>query len=166
MRDSTDILRFKSCDLRLTGCRSALDAYAETVKNASQTVCTCRVLDTAKPSYENCCKPLHDGREDGSLLPQTAEQLMRSRYSAFVLGLSQYLLATWHESTRPKELDVDSRMRWTGLEIISTRAGGAAASRGVVEFAAYYRDGRHEAQQHEVSTFVKQDGAWFYLDAL
>lgn len=100
------------------------------------------------------------------MLPQTAEQLMRSRYSAFVLGLSQYLLATWHESTRPKELDVDSQMRWTGLEIISTRAGGAAASRGVVEFAAYYRDGRHEAQQHEVSTFVKQDGAWFYLDAL
>ena len=166
MCDSTDISRFKSCDLWLTGFRSALGAYAETVKNASQAVCACRVLDAAKLSYENCCKPLHDGREDGSVLPETAEQLMRSRYSAFVLGLERYLLATWHESTRPKELGLDAQLRWRGLEIISTRAGGATASRGVVEFAAHYRDGRHEAQQHEVSTFVKQDGAWYYLDAL
>lgn len=100
------------------------------------------------------------------MLPSTAEQLMRSRYSAFALGLEQYLLATWHESTRPKDLELDAQLRWRGLEIISTRAGGAAASRGVVEFAAHYTDGGHEAQQHEVSTFVKQDGAWYYLDAL
>lgn len=144
----------------------ALEAYAETVKNASQTTCACRVLEAEKLSYENCCKPFHDGRTDESVLPQSAEQLMRSRYSAFVLGMAQYLFATWHESTRPKELELDPQMRWTGLEIISARAGGAAASRGVVEFTAHYLDGRHEAQQHEVSTFVKQDGAWFYLDAL
>lgn len=91
---------------------------------------------------------------------------MRSRYSAFVLGLAPYLLATWHESTRPGELELDPQMRWTGLEIIATRSGGAAASRGVVEFAAHYLDGKKKAQQHEVSTFVRQDGAWYYLDAL
>lgn len=166
MRDSTDILRFKSCDLRLTGHGFVLGAYAETVKNTSQTICACRVLEAGELSYENCCKPFHDGRKDGSLLPSSAEELMRSRYSAFVLGLAGYLLATWHESTRPKEMELDPQMRWTGLEIISTRAGGAAASRGVVEFAAHYLDGRIDAQQHEVSTFVKQDGAWYYLDAL
>jgi len=91
---------------------------------------------------------------------------MRSRYSAFVLGLSTYLLATWHESTRPQELELDPQMKWAGLEILSTRAGGAGARRGVVEFAAHYVDGNRQAQQHEVSTFVREDGAWFYVDAL
>jgi len=91
---------------------------------------------------------------------------MRSRYSAFVLGLTPYLLATWHESSRPQELELDQQMRWRGLEIIKTRAGGSDASRGVVEFAAHYLEGSHEAQQHEVSTFVREDKAWFYVDAL
>ncbi|WP_075972392.1 YchJ family protein [Glutamicibacter halophytocola] len=136
------------------------------MKNSSQTTCYCRELDSLKLSYQECCQRFHDGRADGSALPETAEQLMRSRYSAFVAGLAPYLLATWHESTRPQELELDPQMRWTGLEIITTRSGGAEASRGVVEFAAHYLEGQREAQQHEVSTFVRENGAWFYLDAL
>ncbi|WP_315973743.1 YchJ family metal-binding protein [Glutamicibacter sp. M10] len=99
-------------------------------------------------------------------MPETAEELMRSRYSGFVLGLVPYLLATWHESTRPQELDLDPQMRWAGLEILSTRAGGAQATRGVVEFAAHYVDGGNAAAQHEVSTFVREADAWFYVNAL
>lgn len=99
-------------------------------------------------------------------LPDTAQELMRSRYSAFVLGLSDYLLQTWHGTTRPKELELDEQMNWLGLEIISTRSGGASATRGVVEFSAYYAQGKSRQSQHEVSTFVREDGAWFYVDAL
>lgn len=164
--DSTDIAGYKSCDLWLTGCLMLLDEYSESVKNSSQTTCSCRELDSVKLSYQECCQPFHDGRADQSVLPETAEQLMRSRYSAFVEGLAPYLLETWHESTRPQELELDPQMRWIGLEIIKTRSGGSHATRGVVEFAAHYLDGQREAQQHEVSTFVREDGAWFYLDAL
>ena len=142
------------------------NAYSESVENSSQTPCYCRELDAVKLSYQQCCQPFHVGRADHSVLPETAEQLMRSRYSAFVLGLVPYLLATWHESTRPKELELDPQMRWMGLEIIKTRSGGAEANRGVVEFAAHYLEGSYEAQQHEVSTFVRENGAWYYLDVL
>lgn len=166
MRDRGDIPRYKSCDLWLTRGKMLIGAYSESVKNSSQTLCPCRVLDTVKLSYHQCCQPFHDGRTSASLLPETAEQLMRSRYSAFVLGLTDYLLATWHESTRPKELELDPQMRWEGLEILSTRAGGVSASRGVVEFSAHYLEGKQHAQQHEVSTFVRENGAWFYVDAL
>lgn len=91
---------------------------------------------------------------------------MRSRYSAFVLGLVDYLQATWHESTRPAQLELDPDMDWRGLEISSTRSGGAEAQRGVVEFTAHYVMGTESGSQHEVSTFVREHGAWFYVDAL
>ncbi len=99
-------------------------------------------------------------------MPDTAEELMRSRYSAFVLGLSDYLLRTWHETTRPADLELDQQTRWEGLVIDSTRSGGATANRGVVEFTAHYSQAGLGGQQHEVSTFVRENGAWFYLDAL
>ena len=164
--DRADIPRYKSCDLWLTGRKTVCGAYSESVKNSSQTTCSCRELDSVKLSYAQCCQRFHDGRADGSVLPETAEELMRSRYSGFVLGLVPYLLATWHESTRPQELDLDSQMQWAGLEILSTRAGGAQATRGVVEFAAHYVDGGNAAEQHEVSTFVREADAWFYVNAL
>ena len=91
---------------------------------------------------------------------------MRSRYSAFVLGLPGYLQATWHATTRPAELELDEDMQWLGLEILKTRAGGPSAVRGVVQFAAYYAGPRGEEAQEETSSFVREDGAWFYVDAL
>lgn len=91
---------------------------------------------------------------------------MRSRYSAFALGLRRYLLETWHETTRPKELELDAQMRWLGMVILATRAGGATATRGVVEFEAHYSLGQDRDSQREVSSFVREDGAWFYVDAL
>ena len=91
---------------------------------------------------------------------------MRSRYSAFVLGLADYLLQSWHETTRPAELLLDEDLHWEGLDIVKTRSGGAQASRGVVEFTAHYSQDGQRGSQHEVSTFVRENGAWFYLDAL
>ncbi|MGR6900496.1 MULTISPECIES: YchJ family metal-binding protein [Glutamicibacter] len=139
---------------------------ATSLSTSLAATCPCRVAEEHARSYGRCCAPWHAGRADASALPQSAEQLMRSRYSAFVLQLADYLLATWHESTRPRSIDFDPGVHWLGLRILSTRAGQESASRGVVEFEASYRAADGVGTQHEKSTFVKEDGAWFYLDAL
>ena len=91
---------------------------------------------------------------------------MRSRYSAFALGDAGYLLATWHPSTRPAALDLDGRVRWTGLDVLATSGGSLLAAEGTVEFhASYLVDGR-SGVQHEDSRFVRVDGRWLYLDGV
>ena len=111
--------------------------------------------------YEDCCGPLHAG--DGPAA--TAEQLMRSRYSAFVVGDPAYLLATWHPATRPPDLQLDPDVRWLGLDVQRTEGGGLLAAEGTVEFTAHRIAGGERGEQHEVSRFVREDGAWRYLDA-
>ena len=89
---------------------------------------------------------------------------MRSRYSAYVLGLEPYLLATWHASTRPSALNLaeEGATKWLGLEIRRTQSpDGPHAS---VEFVARYRIAGRGHRLHEVSRFVFEDGAWFYVD--
>ena len=103
---------------------------------------------------------------DGIATAATAEQLMRSRYSAFAVGDPAYLLATWHPSTRPPSLELDPTVRWTGLDVLTTADGGLLASEGTVEFRAWYRHGSETGSQHEVSRFVRDDGVWRYLDGL
>lgn len=90
---------------------------------------------------------------------------MRSRYSAFALGLSDYLWASWHPRTRPEVVRLDDTS-WTGLRILDVVDGEEWASEGVVEFEASWRRGRRSGVQHERSTFAKRAGRWFYLDAL
>jgi SEC-C motif-containing protein len=91
---------------------------------------------------------------------------MRSRYSAFALGRPDHLLATWHPSTRPRSLDLDPAVRWTGLDILATAGGGLLTVEGTVEFrASYVADGTAGAQ-HELSRFVRDGGRWSYLDGV
>jgi SEC-C motif-containing protein len=88
---------------------------------------------------------------------------MRSRYSAYVLGLEAYLLATWHTTTRPPALDLaDERAtRWLGLEIKGrTTAGENTAT---VEFVARYKVAGRAHRLHENSRFVREDGRWYYV---
>ena len=89
---------------------------------------------------------------------------MRSRYSAYVLGLEPYLLATWHASTRPTALDLDKETspRWLGLDIKRHQATGPDSA--VVEFVARYKTGGRAHRLHEVSRFVREDGQWYYVD--
>ena len=87
--------------------------------------------------YSDCCEPFHLGI---SLAP-TAERLMRSRYAAYTLGTPDYLLSTWHESTRPAELLLDTTLHWYGLDIIDHSRGGIFDTTGTVEFRAHYRHG-------------------------
>lgn len=95
---------------------------------------------------------------------------MRSRFSAFAVGDADYLRATWHASTRPASLDLDETLRWYHLDIEDAR-GGVFDTRGTVRFAAYYRslpdvpaEEKVKGVQHENSRFVKEGGAWFYVD--
>jgi SEC-C motif domain protein len=115
----------------------------------------------AGTAYGDCCGRLHVGA-----LPETAEQLMRSRYSAYVLGRGDYLLATWHPATRPSALHLDDaaarNTRWLGLDIRAHRPSGDAAQ---VEFVARYRVGGGRAvRMRETSRFVREGGQWFYVD--
>ena len=125
------------------------------VRNAT---CPCGNLR----AYMECCGRFHAGE-----IPDTAPQLMRSRYSAYVLRLTDYLLATWHPDTRPESLELPppEELRWVGLDIRSQRLGGNGR-RARVEFIARFREGggsRVQAQ-HEVSRFVREDGRWLYVD--
>ena len=112
--------------------------------------------------YAECCGRLHDGAATAA----TAEQLMRSRYSAFAVGDAAYLLRTWHPATRPGALEIDDDVRWTGLDVLGTTGGSLLAADGTVEFrASYVRAGRAGAQ-HENSRFVSEDGQRRYLDGV
>lgn len=111
--------------------------------------------------YAACCGALHDGADAA-----TAEQLMRSRYSAYVLRREDYLLASWHPDTRPASLQLSAQQpqpTWLGLQV--RRVHLDDADHAWVEFVARYRLGGGRAQrQHETSRFVRIDGRWYYLD--
>ena len=91
---------------------------------------------------------------------------MRSRYSAYVLGEADYLLNTWHPTTRPTTLELDPDLRWYRLDILARTGGGMLDTRGTVEFRAHYRNDGDADQQHENSTFVRENGAWLYVNAV
>jgi SEC-C motif-containing protein len=103
---------------------------------------------------------------DGSVRAGTAEQLMRSRYSAFAVGDEAYLLRTWHPSTRPAHVGLDRSRVWTGLEVLAAEGGVLTARTGTVEFRAHHRDGDDVGVQHEVSRFVREDAGWLYVGPL
>ena len=109
-----------------------------------------------------CCGRLHDGTATAG----TAEQLMRSRFSAFAVGDADYLLVTWHPATRPRTLDLEPDVRWTALDILASTGGTLLSAEGTVEFRAHYvRDGA-AGSQHENSRFARDDGNWRYLDGV
>jgi SEC-C motif-containing protein len=111
-------------------------------------------------TYAECCGRLHDGTATAG----TAEQLMRSRYSAFAVGDPAYLLATWHPSTRPGRLELDPDVRWTGLEVLGGTGGSLLATEGTVAFRAHWVAGGVRGTQEEDSRFVREGGRWVYVD--
>jgi SEC-C motif-containing protein len=107
-----------------------------------------------------CCGPCLEG----GTLPTDAVALMRSRYSAFVLGNEAYLLATWHPDTRPASLGLarEPAVKWLGLTIM--RHENTGDGRSVVEFLARYKIAGRAHRLHEASRFVRENGRWLYLD--
>jgi SEC-C motif-containing protein len=111
-------------------------------------------------AYADCCSRFVDHFND--VPAPDAEHLMRSRYSSFVLEQADYLLATWHSSTRPASLDFDAGAKWLGLEVRGHKVTGTDAAE--VEFVARYRLDSRAVRLHERSRFVREDGRWFYVD--
>lgn len=92
---------------------------------------------------------------------------MRSRFEAFRDGDDAWLLASWHPSTRPATLDLSRNPTWRGLQIIDKVAGGPDDETGIVEFRATYLVGGGGVDLlHERSQFIRDDGRWYYLDAV
>jgi SEC-C motif-containing protein len=110
--------------------------------------------------FGQCCLPLHRGERQAG----TAEQLMRSRFSAFAVGDWDYVWQTWHPRTRPDEVTATPGMAWTGLEIIDTLDGRSSDQDGEVEFRAHYRRDQHIGALHERSRFAVRARRWFYVD--
>jgi SEC-C motif-containing protein len=111
--------------------------------------------------YLDCCGRYHAGPLQ--LQAPDAEALMRSRYSAFVNGLPDYLLATWHASTRPATLEPDPPgLRWLGLDV--RRHASQDADHATVEFVARSKLGGRAQRLHETSRFVREDNRWLYID--
>ena len=126
---------------------------------ASTTPCPCGGYPTGV-SYADCCEPALTLRE----WPPTAQQLMRSRYTAHVRGDADHLFRTWHPSTRPADPDPEAGTRWTGLTIESVTAGSEQDDDGVVEYTAHWTGPDGQADElHEVARFVRRARRWMYL---
>lgn len=88
---------------------------------------------------------------------------MRSRYTAYVLQLEDYLLQTWHADTRPAALNLaeDLPAKWLGLQVRHTKT--MSESTATFEFVARYKIGGKAERLHELSQFVRLEDRWYYL---
>ena len=143
-------------------------------------LCPCRVSPKLaflmQPiAYGDCCQPYHDALNKNDIYSnvESAERLMRTRYSAFVLQKADYIVKT----TVPAQqalLDIESiekwakETNWAGLEIVehTPKLGKRHAQ---VEFKAFYVESKgqpdgQQAAHHEISSFVKVGERWYFLD--
>ncbi len=115
--------------------------------------------------YNSCCGPVIAGTRAAD----TAEQLMRSRYSAYVKKELPYILASLHPDFRADYDEKSSRAwaenaEWHGITIMNTSKGGPGDSEGEVEFAVSYTERGMKQEHHEKASFRKKDGKWFFTE--
>lgn len=121
----------------------------------------------SEKEYANCCGPYHAGK----VAAPTAEATMRARYSAFAVGQMEYIERTHHNSTK-EELDMEGvtswalNSDWLGLEILGTEAGKEKDTEGTVEFRCKFVYNDSTQVHHELSTFKKEKGEWFFVDGV
>ena len=137
------------------------DDFEKIPREREESLCPCK----SRESYAQCCMPYHYGRAQ----PETAEQLMRSRYSAYFFRLTDYLVATTHPDTREPDLKakLDETIHpanWQFLTILSSSKGTKDDKKGKVEFVADYFVGNEPQKLHEHSRFRRHKGRWKYLD--
>ncbi|MEM1083612.1 MAG: YchJ family metal-binding protein [Verrucomicrobiota bacterium] len=130
-------------------------------KRRDESPCPCK----SGRDYASCCMPFHHGKAK----PATAEQLMRSRYSAYFFRRVDYLIDTTHPDTRQpglrKELvKMVPQVNWANLKVVATAKGGKDDKVGKVEFIASYFVNGEPQELHEVSRFRRYKGEWKYLD--
>jgi SEC-C motif-containing protein len=116
-------------------------------------------------TYGHCCSRWLDADATHGPFAPDAQQLMRSRYTAFVLEREAYLRSTWHASHRPADIEFDPRVKWLGLEVCDYRLTGEDTAE--VEFVARQKPAMVPATRlRERSRFVLEDGRWLYLDGV
>ncbi|MCA9470999.1 MAG: YchJ family protein [Nitrospirales bacterium] len=126
-------------------------------------LCPCQ---SGKP-FNECCEPIIDGLKKA----ETAEQLMRARYSAYTQINMGFIEAT-HDPETKSGIDMKASQewaestKWTGLEILDTQDGQAHDETGTVLFTATYETDEGPQQHHELSQFTKRQGTWFFTDAV
>ena len=122
---------------------------------------------TSKKPYDRCCGPFHAG----TALPETAEQLMRSRFSAYALGKVDYLISTRVDAKRADE-DREELVQYcksvscVGLKILSKEKGGKADDTGIVTFHASLQANGRRSLHIETSSFAREQGKWVYVDGM
>ena len=115
-------------------------------------------------SYQNCCEPIISGKKNA----ETAQKLMRSRYTAFTQANTDYLMLSHSVKTRPikerKSIEKWAKsVNWMGLTILQTQAGDAGDEIDYVEFRALYLENGNVEQIHEKSLFEREKGKWVYV---
>lgn len=145
------------CTRRVRARPADASMIGKTVMNDVST-CPCG----AGAPYADCCGAFIDGEA----VPDSAERLMRSRYTAYTLAREAYLLRTWHSTTRPTSLGVavTPAVKWLGLKIQRVEQGGPQDQTGTVELTARYKLNGRAHRLHEVSRFVREAGEWRYLE--
>ncbi len=111
------------------------------------------------PAYDGCCGPLLRGERTAG----TAEELMRSRYTAHAEGDEDHLFRTWHPRTRPSVLRSPGTT-WLELQVLAVSGGGVEDQEGTVEFEARFLAPEGAGVLHELSRFRRRAGRWVYLD--
>ncbi len=125
----------------------------------SNALCPCGSTLT----YQNCCELIHKDQS----LAESAEMLMRARYTAFVQDDEDFLKQSWAAATRPEEIDTGAdSIHWLRLEILETGAGKKGDPHGTVEFVTTFLASGHLCRLHETSNFIFQDNCWYYLDGI
>jgi SEC-C motif-containing protein len=122
---------------------------------------------TSKKPYDRCCGPFHAGTS----LPETAEQLMRSRFSAYALAKVDYLIGTRPEAKRADENREElaqycRSVSCVSLKIVSKEKGGKADDAGVVTFHASLQANGRRSLHIETSQFARENGRWVYVDGV
>lgn len=117
-------------------------------------------------TYAECCEPLIKGDREAA----TAEELLRSRYTAYTKVETDYLYYTTHPDYK-KEFDEKGVRQWAeestwlGLEILNVKQGSDDSSEGEIEFVATYKQKGEKTNHHELAMFKKVDNRWYFEDA-
>jgi SEC-C motif-containing protein len=133
------------------------------MKNKKQSHVQSEPCPCGRGPFAQCCQPHLEQHQHA----QDAESLMRSRYTAYSLGHSEYIQRTWHPRTRPQSLDLSEELQqgqWIGLSV--KRHENTAENTAIVEFIACYKPkgGGAVCRMHEQSRFVYENEQWFYVE--
>ncbi len=129
-----------------------------TINAGSTNICPCQ----SGKKYDLCCRIIHQDQQKAEL----PEQLMRARYSAYMLCKKDFILGSWAFETRPEVLTIKSETRWFSLEIVDSGPVSAQSTSAHVSFIAKYIEDKTIFILEEQSTFIKRSNCWFYLSGV